>query len=306
MKKTLSGSLCTSLIDMAGLLAAAALLTGCGGGGSDNNETIRATTTPKTQSVTLDFKSTINGVAASCQTTYNNVGSAAPNRVQIRDFRWYIHNVELIDSAGTAVPLTLDNSIWQANGVALLDFEDGTNLCANGNTPVNTTVTGTIPKGDYAGIRFTVGVPESLNHLDSASAGSPLNVKSLHWNWLNGYKFMRTDLTVVGAAPVGWNFHLGSTNCNNVTSGNVTAKKCDNSNRPTIELSPFDINTNAIQFDLGTLVSDNNLSTDQGGAPGCMSKGTDPECNATFAKLGLDINTGSSTLQQSVFSAVVK
>ena len=41
--------------------------------------------------------------------------------------------------------------------------------CAGGTTATNTSIRGTYPAGSYTGIKFTVGVPFDLNHLDSTT-----------------------------------------------------------------------------------------------------------------------------------------
>src|SRR5690606_25468578 len=93
--------------------------------------------------------------------------------------------------------------LWQHENLALLDFEDKTGACANGTTPTNTSVRGTVPPGSYVGLAFDVGVPAALNELDAASSEtpSPLNLTAMYWSWTTGYKYLRVD--VARTAPLG-------------------------------------------------------------------------------------------------------
>ncbi len=64
----------------------------------------------------------------------------------------------LIDAAGAAAPIQLDQNVWQYANVAMLDFENNEGNC-NGNPATNTTVTGTVPDGEYVRI-VEIGIPE--------------------------------------------------------------------------------------------------------------------------------------------------
>jgi hypothetical protein len=48
---------------------------------------------------------------------------------QVKDLRFYVTNVLLIDAQGNTVPVTLDANANQARDVALIDFEDATGKC---------------------------------------------------------------------------------------------------------------------------------------------------------------------------------
>jgi len=231
--------------------------------------------------------------------------------VEPLDFRLYVHDVELLDAAGAAVPLALvDDGTWQYKGVALLDFEDKSGTCANGTKELNTSLRGSAPPGTYNGIRFKIGVPFALNHADVATAPSPLNLSGLFWSWNGGYKFARIDGRAMngdagmthdaGAMDGGmthgepgvFNIHLGSTACQGdpTSGGAVTA--CGRPNVGIVELTGFDPTTKSILVDYKSLLAGSDLSMEMGGAPGCMSGETDPECPAVLTRLGIDPNTG--------------
>ena len=249
----------------------------------------------------------MGGSAFSCQDTYTDLGTSGAT-AQPLDFRLYVHDVKLLSSSGQTELKLADND-WQSAGAALLDFEDASGTCKNGTPQTNGRLRGSAPPGDYTGIAFTVGVPEELNHDNPAQAPSPLNVTALHWNWNGGYKFMRLDMMVMppddgddAGAPMGipYNFHLGSTLCvGDAPSGEEV--KCDNPNRPSVELGDFAPEEDSVLIDYAELVADDDLEQDQGGRPGCMTFPGDPDCPAVLSKLGIDYESGQADGSQRVF-----
>lgn len=271
------------------------LLSACG---SDNSaDPVPPVPVIKPQSVQLSFKAMVGDQALACGTDYANVGSAN-STTQIKDFRLFVHNVRLVTDKNIEVPLTLDSNEWQAQGVALLDFENASAACT-GTAQTNTEIRGTVPDDSlrYTGLRFTVGIPAELNHLQQSTV-SPFNVTGMNWGWTNGYKFIRFDVPT-------FNIHIGSTGCAADSSGKVS---CTNKNRPEIALAPFNMQTQAVKIDYAALVAMNNISTDAGGAVGCMSGTTDPECNEIFTHLGLSLTSGENdpVLSQQLFSVMAK
>lgn len=147
--------------------------------------------------LTLQFGAVIGDEAFACGREYENVGSAN-SRVTPQDFRFYVSNIALVDGDGNEVPFTIDDvSPFQGGGVALLDFEDGTGACSNGNSATNTTISGSVPLGVYTGIKFSTSVPESLNHQDPTMLPAPLQAGDMTWGWLYGYKFLKAELLQV-------------------------------------------------------------------------------------------------------------
>jgi uncharacterized repeat protein (TIGR04052 family) len=256
-----------------------------------------------TQNVAIQFAARVGDEAFDCGTPYEGLGTAN-STVEFLDFRFYVHDVELVTEDGDAVAVDLDqDGAWQFENLALLDFEDDTGTCANGTTEVNTTVRGTAPSGVYTGVRFKLGVPFALNHQDAALAPSPLNLSTLFWSWNGGYKFARIDTRadLAGDAVNVVNFHLGSTGCNGDGPTDVPTE-CTNANRAEIELDDFDVDDSTVVFDYAAMVEGSDLSADGGGAPGCMSGASDPECGPMFSRLGVDLATGNPAEGQSTFS----
>lgn len=285
-----------------------ALLAGCSSSSSDS-----PIQKLQSQDVSINFAAEANNVAIDCDTQFS-AGEPVTN-FNIKDFRFYVHNVALLDAEGNRYALTLEQNQWQQDNVALLDFTNKADSCTGDAKDTRELVSGSVaaPAGStLSRIEFTLGLPSDLNHKDRAVASAPLNIQGLHWNWQNGYKFARLDVVPAGGISrpsdanfngTSWNFHLGSTNCvgSPQTGGQIT---CSRPNRPVISLANFDHSTNSVTLDYAELVKSSNLSQDIGGAPGCMSSATDAECTAIFNALGMNVATGQidSEQTQSVFS----
>lgn len=274
------------------------------------------------------------GVAGSTPVACGNqvltgLGTTAAS-AKIKDLRFYISGVKLLDSSGnelsTAVQLPA-NTVWNytsltGDALTLIDLEDGTGACAGGTTATNDTLRLVVPASAvYAGIKMVVGVPESLNHLLTATAPAPLDIASIAWSWQSGYKFAKIELTdpnpgTAQSWPVPttgtyntFNFHLGSTGCTADTAS-ATGYTCTTPNRMAFSLAAFDAGTQKVAVDVAALVASNDITRNAGGAPGCMSGGTDPECTPLFANvLKVDLSTGlplNGGLGQTLFKAISK
>ncbi|MGI9627435.1 MAG: MbnP family protein, partial [Longimicrobiales bacterium] len=79
---------------------------------------------PGPEAVAINFQAQVNGAAFACGTSYDNVGTSNTTITPV-DFRFYVHDVRLVTSAGSEVPVELtQDGQWQREGLALLDFED--------------------------------------------------------------------------------------------------------------------------------------------------------------------------------------
>lgn len=249
--------------------------------------------------VTIDFAAFIGDEPWACGQTYTDVGTP-PTDVEPRDLRFFVQDLQLVrTSDDVAVPVVLDVDVpWQAETVALVDFEDGTGACADGggNPETRTFITGTVPAGDYDGISFTVGVPEDLNHGDPLFLPAPLQASSMTWGWLYGYKFIKVELQhdVVEGPLGGGLFHLGSNDCaGNPAQEDVT---CGLPNRAVVELDGFNPASSTIAIDVGALFADTNMTLDTQ----CHS--FQAECEPLFDRIGIDFATGLPSATQAAFS----
>ncbi|CBN57121.1 MULTISPECIES: MbnP family copper-binding protein [Kamptonema] len=270
------------------------------------------------QEVEIKFSARVGNQPLDCGKSYSNLGKPATT-VTPTDFRFYVSDLALIDANGKVVPISLkQDGKWQYQNVALLDFENKAGACSNGTVEMRDRVIGTIPKGNYKGLQFTLGVPFNLNHSDAALAPSPLNLTSLWWNWQGGYKFLRIDLknesgTKTNASEkehgqhghegnqTGFSIHLGSTGCQ-ASGDNQKPNSCSNPNTTKVILSNFDTNNNTVVADLEPLVANSNLETNQPNTPlGCMSSPNDGDCAGIMTSLGLPFG-GKSAVKQTFFT----
>ena len=264
----------------------------------------------KTQTVEISFEARVGKEAFDCTQTYE-LGTEK-TAVKPLDFKLYVHGAQLMSADGQAVDVTLEqDGKWQYKDVALLDFEDDSGSCSNGTGAVNTKLVGRVPAGTYKGLKLNLGVPESMNHQNQATAESPLNVEGMFWSWLSGYKFLRIDVMPAHGmmapqadakdagpghtgAGMGFLVHLGSTMCSGNPMGDEGVD-CKRENRPSANFASFDVSKQKVIVDLAALLETSDVSMNKGGQPGCMSAPDDPECAAIFEQIGVDLATGEST-----------
>jgi uncharacterized repeat protein (TIGR04052 family) len=238
------------------------------------------------QAVAIRFQAVVAGAPLECGKSYPGVGTTK-STVTPRDFRFYVHNVRVVNASGQEVPVELkQDEKWQLDNVALLDFENATGACANGTPDVNDRVIGTVPAGNYVGLRFTMGVPFEKNHTDLTKMPSPLNLTALAWVWNAGRKFARLDFSSTGV-PRGYAVHLGSTGCLPDDTKSTIPTSCSEPNRVEVRLEGFNPSKDAVVADLAALLQDSNV--DQGGKmmSGCMSGPSTAACGPLFSNLGL-------------------
>ncbi|RKI00210.1 MbnP family copper-binding protein [Corallococcus sp. AB038B] len=243
--------------------------------------------TPELLTVNLPVVARVGTQAFECGKTYTNVGTTGTT-YEPMDFRVYVHNVRLVTRDGKDVPVTLtEDGTWQHSGVVLLDFANKDGLCTQGTAAMNAAIKGTAPQGDYTGLRFTVGVPEDVNHGDPTTLGAPMDDTGLHWSWQSGFIFTRIEGRTQGLPQ--HVLHLGSTACAPPPEGQTQGTAgCANNNRPEFHLAGFDVTKTKVVMDLGTLFAGANLDVNAPGtAAGCMSSPTDTDCGALFQPLGL-------------------
>jgi uncharacterized repeat protein (TIGR04052 family) len=265
--------------------------------------------------VTLRFKGKIGSEELACGQRYTGLGSTKIAGT-VRDFRFFVHDVRLVDARGVQVPVQLDERPpFQSVEVAMLDFTDGRGSCLNGARESNLVLYGQVPAGTYTGIRFTTGVPEALNHADPTVAPESLKASpGVLWTWRQGYRFVLAELDVgegvaaraldggVALADAGLSgdgsglpglvfAHVGSLGC----SGSVGAYQCRRPNRGTIELTDFDLTRDTVVADLGAVFEDIDLL----GVVQCH--GDNPVCEPALAAFGIDPGTGAPAAGQRVF-----
>jgi uncharacterized repeat protein (TIGR04052 family) len=207
----------------------------------------------------------------------------------LTDARFYVHDVRLVDSEGTRRSVTLDESAFQRDGLALLDFEDGCG--ADGTPETHTTLTGVVDAGEYDALEFTLGVPAPSNFIDLASAAPPLDVTGMFWTWKSGYKYLKVD----GASPAadgGINpffLHLGAVDCPGDNAQAPPVAPCASSNIVEYSLEGFDAEASTVVVQIAEIFAESDLASNTAGTgPGCMSEAKDPECAVLLPRLGVD------------------
>lgn len=318
------------------VISTGTLLTACGGSSSTDSVSSVNVSIPF-QAVagdqTIKCGETITGLG-----TGTSSETGVGTDVKIANFRMFVHDITLITDQGIEIPVTLDATEDGQNAdVALLDFRDtaeGTTICLENSTDdteenpnYNDTVKGSVvidPAYTISHVQFTLGVPFDLNHNDPSAADEPLRspglASGMTWSWQNGYKFVGFDVLPIGGIYRDityfgntWSIHLGSTGCEVNPDPNAYEETeevpeitpCGAPNRPTVTLpiGSVALDDIAIQIDYAALVTDNNLGEDAGDAPGCMSRASDPECEAIFEKFGLPWGDNEA-VEQTVFSVV--
>jgi uncharacterized repeat protein (TIGR04052 family) len=257
--------------------------------------------------VSIDFAlADATGVLADpCAQPLQGLGSGQVEAL-LHDARFYVANLHLTSSSGADVKVALDATTEQlsrgADTIALIDLR-ATSGCTSGSGSGHRSITGTVPAGDYVGLRLTLGVPEALNHVDpSDSQFAPLDNPTLAWDWTSGHKHLQLELAPKSAvtgqfaqgvlSPDGsrstlQQFHLGSTSCSAQLRNGATEYYCTGVNTRDIRLAAFDPATQRVVLDLKALLGGLDLRADAGGsAVGCMSDAADPECLPLWTALG--------------------
>jgi uncharacterized repeat protein (TIGR04052 family) len=233
----------------------------------------------------------ITGLMISCarpgpapaEIRFELAGNPAAGGAIVRNLKFYVHEVELLDEHGKPHPFRLVAAPpWQSEGVAMID------LAGDAATPRHTTLRGTLESGApvvYSGIRFAVGVPFELNHGDPLSAAPPLDRADMFWNWQSGHKFLRVD---VAADAREWSFHLGATGCSSASALRPPAAPCAQPNRIRIELKGDPLR-NVVRFAVEPLVA----AARTADYVTCTGSYADnPACAAAYASTGLQPQSG--------------
>lgn len=251
--------------------------------------------------VNISFDARVGQTAFACGQSFPGVGAGQGQTITAVDFRFYVSELRLINEQGQEVPVKLDERApWQAQNVALVDFENNEGACRFGGDPgLNAELTGTIPFGRYRGLRFTLGVPSAINHQDPLLSGAPFQAGGMSWNWLTGFKFLAMEVrqdTGAGQESSTGLFHLGSTGCSAGTDDQGV--QCQKSNRGQIDLPNFELGKHQIRVDLAKAFAQSDLSSDRV----CHSAGED--CQGMFVQAGVDWDSGAPKPGQTLFESV--
>jgi uncharacterized repeat protein (TIGR04052 family) len=197
----------------------------------------------------------------------------------VHRLQFYVHDVALIGDDDRIHPFELEQrSPWQSDRVALLDF-------SGSQSTLRDVIDGKATQRRYTGIRFTVGVPFSLNHANQLTAKAPLNRADMFWSWQSGYKFLRLDLAAGEHEAA---FHLGSTGCSSVSALRPPRQPCAQPNLIQVELKGFDPLAQPIQVRVNEIVA----ALGEAKSRACTGDYEQPACADAFATTGLDVKSG--------------
>ncbi len=286
---------CNNQLPLTLVIASSIALTACS---NDDVALAPAPAPDLAEDVAISFAAQVNGQDFTCGQTHTGVGTGG-NDYKVNDFRMYVHNAHIHDALtgdDHAIELTQDG-VWQRDNVTLLDFEDG---CATGTAETNKVMAGKVTVPDTvdladAEVCFTVGVPEDKNHLDVNAVESPLNDSSMFWAWKIGYKYIRID--GVGD-PTGvanpFVLHLGAQGCPGASNTAPPDSACTVPNTFEVCIANFDVENDVIAVDPARVFEGNDVTTNHGAKPGCMSFIDDDDCEEIMPRLGLDYTYGRS------------
>jgi uncharacterized repeat protein (TIGR04052 family) len=262
------------------------LLVACAGEPGLESQPTRQALSAGEHAFALDFGLLYSGRPVGCGERISGVGLSS-STVELRDARLYIHDIRAILDDGESVNVSLEESMWQRSGVALIDFADDTGLCDTGSPDINTQVLGRYAgTGNVVGVRFRVGLPEELNHLDAARSPAPLNAPGMAWSWVDGYKYARIDVQSEGNET--WFVHLGATDCE---GSPVEGVHCASANIAELAIDGLVPDSPTVALDLECVYarSDVDASLAEGDhISGCMAFGGDPECPPIFSAFGIN------------------
>jgi hypothetical protein len=133
--------------------------------------------------------------------------AGVPYRVQ--KLKLYVSELALVRDDGSHVhPLLVDGDGEPLPyGVHLVDAAD----------PASLALTFRAPRGDYAGVAFTIGVPDTcpdevttLNHADASAMLPPLDVDSdMYWSWNPGYVSFKIEGRAGDDGSAPFFYHVG-------------------------------------------------------------------------------------------------
>lgn len=124
------------------------------------------------------------------------VATSGGQTLNLEAWKLYVSNVSLVKADGSEQPVP------GLNLVSIKAGESFQNIVL---------FKGDAPAGDYKGLRFSIGVPREINHMDATLAKAPLSVDDgMFWAWNGGYVFSNfTGKTELNGAAMPVALHYG-------------------------------------------------------------------------------------------------
>jgi len=237
-----------------------------------------------------------------CKTPFN---AGEENKIWfIEQFQFFISDIHFGSEKLGWQKVNLAANPYQANDTVLL----GTNCrkhsqeatSGNGdNWSIEFESTAKAIVNENNRIRFTLGVPFAVNHLNPISQKSPLNLPSMFWVWQTGHKFMRLELATNNHQ---WLFHLGSTGCQSASVMRAPELACRYPNTMTVELpiTQHSDDNLVLGLDLAALLSNVELTS----SSSCQSEHDNVNCQQLFNNLSITANNKGAITESSIFKLV--
>jgi uncharacterized repeat protein (TIGR04052 family) len=278
-------------------------------------ESYQGVGTEKSTVTPTDFRFYVSNVAL-----IDREGNAVPLKLK-QDGKWQYQNTALLDfedgtsacDNGTAeINTTVVGTIPQGDYQSLqftlgvpqnLNHDDA----AIAPSPLNLTSMWWNWQGGYKFLRVDLKTEDAIanvNHSQSGqdngnvqgneqtthsqSSSTPADHQDMNMN--SGHTSAHSPASVDSNAYL---IHLGSTGCSDSAQSNLFA--CANANRAKVVLEDFDPENNVVIADLGELLAQSNLTSNQANTPnGCMSSPEDSDCMPIMQNL----NLSSSSTQE--------
>ena len=170
----------------------------------DNNTPQPDKPTPELQGngkIALQFENYVGeekltlGADANAAKAYTSNGQT----LKFSEVKYVITNIVLVKADGTKVAYHTE------------DLDKGGFLINQENTTSLSPILSEIPEGDYKGIEFGLGVKRELNNLSLQDkfpnfyrlTGSFKQAQIMHWEWANGYRFVKLEGWYSNPTPPG-------------------------------------------------------------------------------------------------------
>jgi uncharacterized repeat protein (TIGR04052 family) len=214
---------------------------------------------------------------------------------QYSQLQFFISNVEVKNHHGQWQNIPLSENKYQSDNVALLGeycqattinhatIEKAANQIDQGHWQL--LFEQPLALSNISQLRFTLGVPFSLNHQNPLLQKSPLNVPNMFWVWQTGHKFFRLDMEEVNNLDQkdNWLFHLGSTGCKAPSALRAPKQRCDKGNQVSITLDIAGKEFEKVSLDLAQLFSGLMITEENS----CQSGSYNDSCLPLFKNIGL-------------------
>jgi len=242
------------------------------------------------QPTKISFEPLYQNVAISCENSFSHDidgpnNKKAQQKWQYKQLQFFIHGVEVNTKQKGWQPWLMTTNANQTSNVALLG-----ETCHEKNEQSywQLELTALDEPVEVTDIRFTLGVPFELNHLNPLTQPSPLNDSSMFWGWQGGHKFMRTELS---SQNDDWLFHLGSTGCKALSPVRAPKSECLQPNRVVVSF-PFTTQATTIEFDLAALIRGIELTRENS----CQSAVDEGSCKVLFNNLGMNLGSSNGSV----------